>query len=438
MSPVAFEQKFLAFEKSCIEKLSRGSGFLWFALVWGVLNSWLSYSVWARPQPDWSRFFLAQDRYWGAATLFFGFYFSFVIPHQIRVYFHRILFVIVWLVPCYLLKIERPIVLAPVLYVVICTVALSWPRSLWTRKIVAALVVLFTFVGLLWWLGKDAELAKDYRLFRFFWVLHLEMLLIYFLRESFRAPKISLSVALNPLQLFSPLPWPTDLTLAEKKWEIRSLQVSGLMQIIFAQLLFWILLLTVPSLPVDIPVLGHLLQYVTFVIFATAALNCVSGMLRMFGFRAADATYFLVLAKSPLEIWQRGSTYMAQFLFQVVFFPIWKQTRKMWVAGGVLAILVLIHIYFFHELFLRELLRWLAPTLPIAQTSWDQIIWLPVFWFLSWMIWMTAFYLLTKAFRFLKTENGAWVAILLTHLGSSQIFWLAKEMATLCGVNYGG
>jgi len=402
------------------------------------LYSWLSYPFWAQIQPGWSRFFLAQDRYWSSVTLFSGFCLSFILPYSWRAYFFRILFAAIWLVPCFVLKIYRPVVLAPVAFVALNTLWLLLPRPTWARKFLAAGFVTASFVFLLWLIGLDAGLSKDYRLFRFFWVLHLEMLLLYYLRESFRSQAILPSISLNPLQLFAPLPWPTTLSRADNKTEIHSLQVSGLLQLFVAHAIFLLLLWVVPKLPVEIPYVGSLLQYVTFIFFATAAFNCVSGPLRMFGFRAGDATYFLALSKSPLEIWQRGSVYMAQFLFQVVFFPIWKRTRQLWLAGGVLVLLVLIHIYFFHELFLRELLRWLAPTLPIAETQWDQIFWVPIFWMSSWVLWIGLFHGLTKVFRFLKTENGAWVAIVLTHLGSSQIFLVAKEMAALFGIQYGG
>ncbi|MGZ5279373.1 MAG: hypothetical protein ACXWC9_05500 [Pseudobdellovibrionaceae bacterium] len=431
------ESRILSFEKSCVEKFSRSSWFLILVLIAVALYSWLSYPVWAQTQPGWSRFFLAQDRYWSAVTLFFGFYLGFVLPFSWRKYFYQILFAAIWLVPCFVLKIYRPIIVAPIAFVALNTFWLLLPRVTWSRKIGAAGFVAASFVLLLWLIGLDAEISQDYRLFRFFWVLHLEMLLLYFLRESFRSQAILPSISLNPLQLFAPLPWPTTLSRADSKAEIRTLQVSGLIQLVFAQTLFFLLLIAVPKLPVEIPYLGNMLQYAAFIFFATAAFNIVSGSLRIFGFRAGDATYFLALSKSPLEIWQRGSAYMAQFLFQVVFFPIWKQTRKLWLAGTVLALLVLIQIYFFHELFLRELLRWLAPTLPIAETQWEQIFWIPIFWMSCWLVWIGLFHALTKVFRFLKTEHGAWVAIFLTHLGSSQILFLAKEVAALFGIHTG-
>jgi hypothetical protein len=91
-------------------------------------------------------------------------------------------------------------------------------------------------------------------------------------------------------------------------------------------------------------------------------------------------------------------------------------------------------LHLFHEFFLRELLRFIAPTLPIRPATFAQTFLVPLLWTLSWGAWIIIFQFFLKTTKLLRTSKGAWAAIILTHLGSSQIILVSKWLAISLGL----
>lgn len=436
ISPIDLEQKLKNLENKVAGFLAAKKWFLPGAFLFSLLFSWLSFPFWSQAMPAWSRFFIAQDRVYGIFTLLAGFFISMVLPRNWRPAFHLLILLAAWLIPCFFLKVFRPIVLGPIAYLVLNALLLRRPRLGRPAKLLNALFVLGTFAVLIGALGWDAEISRDYRFFRFFWTLHLEILTLFFLAQSFQSGALPFSISLNPLQLLAPMTWPTEMKFESDKGKQKYLRALGFFQLLVAQVIFWILLIVVSRLPTTFTPVNSILHYTVFVFFVMAALGVVSAFVHLFGYQAPDATYFMILAKSPLEIWQRGSTYTAQFFFRNIYFPVWVRSRQTWLATSVLVLAIFFNLYLFHDFFLRELLRRVAPTLPVMVGTTAQTFVLPALWMLSWLIWILAFYFMTRVFAFLRTGWGLWIAILLTHLGSSQMFGVARLLGAWLGISF--
>jgi hypothetical protein len=440
MTPQKLEAQFLKIERSLILRLSQISWSVNSGLVLGTLCLFLVFPLWSTPQPEWSRFYLAQDRFWGAVALFYGFYFSLLVPHRWKSWCYLFLMCTAWLVPLFILQIARPVIIAPIIFVIASTFWVSIYRrraiqaNAKVNKFLFSLIVIGGFVLVLWLLGQDAAKTQDHRLFRYFWTLHLELLVLFFLGNLFSTKTTPLENSLNPLQLLAPFPWPESIRLAQEPRQLYELRVAGLLQLIRTNFTFALLMLVLKWLPKSAGPWTSFTHYVSYLLFISAALGTVSGFIKLFGYQAPDLTYFLFLAKSPLEIWQRGSTYMAKFLFQFVYLPSWKFTRRTWVAALAVLLAVFVHLHLFHDLFLREVVRWLTPELPVAATSWAVTFGTPLVWSLIWVIWIGIFQVLRRIIPFLHSDSGAWVAILLTHLGSSQIMLATREVATILDI----
>lgn len=433
MSPVELEAKILNFEARLSTRGADNKLTLWIGIAIGCILLIATYPLWNTQMPGWSRFFIIQDRYWGGIVLFAGFVLSLLIPTRFNSYLFPLLALATWVIPCAILHIYRPYALAPVVFLAFNAFVLMRSRPSTLHRLMSAGAVLVSFAILIWGLGADAAASKDYNLFRLFWTMHLEILAIYFFATSLSTGAVSTIVTLNPVQLFFPLPWPRSLALTKDKHRLRVLRTSGFIRLFLSEVTIVALFYVLPLLPSGQNISASLWHYLSFLLFVSAGLGTVTGFLRAFGYETKDATYFMILAKSPLELWQRGSTYMAEFLFQNVFFPTWKISRNTWIAGSVLISAIFFHLYFFHEYFLRELLRWMEPSLPIPPSSWEQAFLVPMLWMFCWLMWIALFALVTKYFKFLKSDWGAWIAVLLTHLGSSQMMLAARSLANLLG-----
>lgn len=446
ISPLQLENRILTAEKSLTDSLSEKSWFFAVGILICLIYAFFSYPLWFEPHPEWSRFYLFQNRYWGALVMAFGGIFFLGVANRFRTFYFLFLLALSWLAPCLQMGIYRPIILVPIGMVFILGFLVAqihksklFGLSLNSRRGIGLVTVIGTFLLAVWLIAFDAKTSLDFRLFKFFWTFHFELLLLFFVGCCFSAQPVNILLALNPLQLWSPLTWPESTlpvidSSRDYKMKLRKVKVSGLLQLILSNSQFLAVLLLMHWLPEESDFLGALSHYFYFLLTVTAAFGAVTGYLKLFGYQALDATYFLFLAKSPLEIWQRGSVYMSKFLFQFVYFPIWKRTRSIYLAGAIVILAVFFHLNLFHEFFLREFIRWLAPSLPIAATSLNQTLLIPLLWGLIWLVWIGAFQLAMKLLPALRGSKGAWAAIFITHIGSSQILSIAKWLSEVFGL----
>ena len=72
MSPLQLENRILTAEKSLTDALSGKSWFFTVGILICLIYAFFSYPLWFEPHPEWSRFYLFQNRYWGAVVMGIG------------------------------------------------------------------------------------------------------------------------------------------------------------------------------------------------------------------------------------------------------------------------------------------------------------------------------------------------------------------------------
>jgi hypothetical protein len=164
------------------------------------------------------------------------------------------------------------------------------------------------------------------------------------------------------------------------------------------------------------------MQYLLFIFFIVAMMKSVTGLLWIYGINSMSATHFLVLAKSPLEVWQRGSVFIADFLFNKIYLPVWRRFRNLWLSSILVIVAIFVHLFVFHEVLIKTILRFQFGDVYFSIISFSEIFqWL--IWALVWLVWIgifSVFLKLTQAWH--QNRLFLWLLVLLTHLGSSAIF----------------
>ncbi|CAN5407132.1 hypothetical protein BH10BDE1_BH10BDE1_30760 [soil metagenome] len=131
----------------------------------------------------------------------------------------------------------------------------------------------------------------------------------------------------NPMNALRAWPWPPP---TEDKTSTEHIWWNGIANILLGYTLFaacaW---LTVHD-RVGLQKVGF--NYIIHILIDVATLNLIPGVARLFGFNLIDATYFSFLAKSPAELWRRGSVYNYKFNIEFIFWPVIRFVRNYWVA----------------------------------------------------------------------------------------------------------
>jgi hypothetical protein len=429
--PTQLESKWIQIENKVSEKLSLFTltPFVFFILYlvasFAIYHNLLNLSL-----PAWGRFFIFQDRYWASVVLVGGAFLFRLLSLRLRGKFLFLSFLLIasWFIPLYKLGALGSAALYPLLFIGACLFILQFLQN--------KMLCISSFIGfyllLNWGLYESAVRTHNGKILQYFSVLHLDVILLYFINRLFAGKDLNRLFDLNPLQLFAPLPIPRDSQVLESKSRSRLYFVKGAFQIIQSQLLL-ALVFKFSSLEFIKISENPLIHYFVFIFTVICGMKMMTGILWMFGFQVPVASYFLLLAKSPLEIWQRGSTYLAKFTFDNIYFPLWKKYRRNPISIAVTVLFVFLHLFFFHEVFLKSVMEQFNPNLlPFhfdTHLLLQQIIWL-----LVWLTWILLFPKIKQGVQNLLGENrGAWVLILLTHTTCALIipltFYLMKILS---------
>lgn len=419
MGPLKLEQFISNIENSLLQFiLNRKFAFLYLTLIFFAAMFFLS-PLWTHSQfPSWTKFFVAQDRYWALMTLLIGAYISYWVNSKL--YFHLLLVFFIstsWLLPIYQLGSLRWEAVAPIIYILINSFFIGQFRQHFQKGLVVFSIA--SYLSLVIFLGFDVLQNKDGRIFQYFSLLHLQMILFYFISRILRGPQSSF-FDFNPLQLFSPLPLPEESQHLISGQEKKSLFYKGTLQILEAQALFLLLMFVFKFTPETTQKL-IIFQFYSFLFFITASMKTLTALLWMYGFKTPSVSYFLILAKSPLETWQRGSVFMAKFIFSVIYFPLWKKFRNHFFPIVACVVFVLFNLFIFHEVILGGILSSLFPTLQFVMAKMASIK-QQVLWAALWILWIFIFeYTFNKMTFLKKTALGHWLLIALTHAGNMSI-----------------
>lgn len=425
MSPIDIEKKITKFENDLITKLS-ASGYSVFFVTLVLLSSlYLILPVWTKnPFPEWSRFFIAQDRIWALTSLLSGAYLFHFTKDSFKPLVAALSIACSWIIPIYLLGSFRLEALAPLIYIALNTLLLYKYKRF---KIPSLIISVFMFLVLILFLGYDVILNKDGKIFQYFSILHLEVIIFFYINMIFSTNN-SYLFYLNPLLLFSPLPIPDESSIVVNKNEKKFYLLKGLLFIAEAQVLLLIIIFIFNFLdfkiPPSIPV-----QFYLFIIFISAGMKICSGLLWMYGIKSPATSHFLLLAKSPLETWQKGSVFFAKFIFSKIYLPLWIRMRSHILSTTFSISFILFHLYLFHEVILGNLLVWLFPSLNFMSSSIASLK-QQALWVILWILWILFFeFTLSKIDLLKKSSLGHWLLVFITHLGNMSIIPLTLYLS---------
>lgn len=140
---------------------------------------------------------------------------------------------------------------------------------------------------------------------------------------------LELSIPMNATRAW---PWPSRDTelLSPDQTERRTIWWNGYFNILLGYTLLSIVAVFMLSFAIHYQNL--FVNYVTHVLVDIGTLNIIVGGARIFGFKLIDGTFFSFLAKSPAELWRRGSVYNFKFNQEFVFWPAIRIVKNYWVA----------------------------------------------------------------------------------------------------------
>lgn len=417
MSPIETENKIITFENKLIQKFASHQ---YAVLITGIILLIFLYftlPLWTQSEyPKWSKFFIAQDRTWALIILIVGSFFVYFVKPKYQTYLSLAFITSSWVIPLNILGSFRWEILAPIIFILGNYFFLKKFRK---YHLVSLAFVAVLFLCLILFLGFDANKNHDGKVFQYFSVLHIEVILFFFINSIFSKSTHD-QLSFNPLQLFAPLPIPDESYIINNKTEKKTNFIKGALYIIEAQFIFMALIALFrfepfkesPSVPI---------QFYLFILFISASLKVCSGLLWMYGIQSPPTSYFLLLAKSPLETWQRGSLFFAKFIFSKIYLPLWIRTRNNLISTLASIMFVALNLFILHEFILGNLLSFLFPNLKFMVSTWfslkQQTLWLGL-----WILWIFLFEHTFKKINFLsKTSIGNWILLLLTHLGNMSI-----------------
>lgn len=421
LGPHAFETKWNSFENRIVESLSKKKWILPLITLLYFTGAFFLYDIWTQAHfPSWARFNIIQDRLWAAYILLS---FSFA-PLFIKTLRHQPLFLffvvaVSWLFPISKIGDITLTAFLPLLFLLVG----SWlvkinKASVWLKTV----ILFFLYCALVSILTKEVLInPSSGKILLYFSNIHMDLLLLFFIGVTFNTRPFPLSIHYNPLQMFSPLPLPDSTTLAIEDSRYTQQFIRGIIELILSQALFVIVIMAYRSEMVATTT-NPFIHYLLFLFVIVGAMKMVTSVLWIYGINSPSATYFFILAKSPIEIWQRGSVFIADFLFNKLYMPIWKKFRNLWLSSAVVIFAVLFHLFIFHELLIKSWLRWQFGDLLFGRFGTAEIkLW--GFWLLTWI----AFILIFSGFqkltsRWHRQELFQWLLILITHIGCASIF----------------
>ncbi|MCB0363627.1 MAG: hypothetical protein KDD35_12950, partial [Bdellovibrionales bacterium] len=203
------------------------------------------------------------------------------------------------------------------------------------------------------------------------------------------------------------------------KTELRKFWWKGLYNCYLAALLFSLAFFLKKILPgwESQSFANILFQYGYFLLFLIASFNQLAGMSRMFGIDCPDPTHFLVLAKTPMETWQRGSTYLYRFFLRHIFIPLMRFSRHFALASLLSFVLVIGHMFLFQDIVVRGLFVQLVPELRAPPVNILSTVIFSFSWISIWYFWiLIGASLWNRILRKFSHPICQWLSVIGNHL----------------------
>lgn len=424
-SPIDLEIKINKFEHFIVSLLNRKISLLVFAFLLFLIFNYFTFSYWSYPAyPSWTRINLIQDKYWSSLIVLFGSLIVYFLNGKVKSTFLVMIVSLSWIFSLSKLNTSILANLYPIFFIGLVSLILM--RFNFSR-IINFLIITLLYLLLIYGQAKTAFVTNDAKAFQFFSTLHTEYLYLYLIQLIILKSK-NINLLWNPLQLFSPIPLPS--TTSEVKTNKKELFLSGFVEIVKSNLLMFLCFYVFKNIKIENLFLDSFLKYFSFIFLITAAMSFLTGTLRIYGFNVISASYFLILAKSPLETWQRGSVYLAKFTFDFIFFPLWKKNRSYIIPSAFVITFIFFNLFLFHDYLLKLVVLVCFPnfltSIPPLSSLYLQLLWLAL-----WGVWILAFNLLfLRAPALRNSKVGQWLLVFLTHLGNASLIPLSYFLLT--------
>lgn len=434
LSPLAFEQAYDRFESQLAEKLAKANfpGLKLIAL--SAIAVWVFVffrADWNGAYPEWARTGLFQERTPLATALIGLSFFSALIPARMRSVFFFFSLSIAWIVSCYVMQKWAFGLLAFPVLSVFAWLALRLSRaSPMPRRLLLACAFFSTFALVAYGLGLEAIKLNNTRILQFFWLVHPELFLAAILSWIlFSESKTQRdAIAFIPTNALAGLLWPLELNLDPQDQKAKNrLWWRGYLNLALGEILLIGVFklvrlyqhLSSHSFWVDSP-----LQYLEFLLAVIAGFNIAVGVTRMYGIPATDITRFPFLARTPLEIWKRGSSYVYDFILRFVFLPAYRWTRSLFLTSLICLLVVVMHLFLFHEILIRKFYQLALPVLSAPQVDPRAVLIFAFSYAFVWYVLIVVFDLLWRKGLARKTSLQ-WLSIVLTQATISYIYALS-------------
>lgn len=175
--------------------------------------------------------------------------------------------------------------------------------------------------------------SEERRLLVRFWGLHGIYIWMTILLFSFRQKNSSQEffIALNPMNGLRGVLWPDSSSWAgDSSSEKKYIWWRGLCNIALGYMLLWVSLY-LKAITKNFNN-SFFSAYLTYVFVDIAALNILTGGLRLFGYRVIDGTKFVLLSRTPAQWWQRGSVYNYLLVRNYIYLPLLRMIKNNFLA----------------------------------------------------------------------------------------------------------
>ncbi len=278
-----------------------------------------------------------------------------------------------------------------------------------TRCLLLALIFWGLYIGLF----SGPSLASP-----FFWDLKLSFFWIFLTLLLARRAPFQWELVLNPINFLRGTIWPDAVQYLSDHAKRKEVYFQGTLSLLVGLTIGLLRIAAEQALDLQKPSQGPLLttaivslRYLTDI----ALFNLLVGVARAMGFRAPDATHFLLLSKTPAEFWRRSSVYTYQFVLRYIYLPIFQKTRNQ-----VLALFLGYLFFFFNRAGLHEIFS-VDPRFDLKSALLAFLLY-----FVAILI-SQRYWIFSKAL--LQKPQFAWLSIAITHVINVSIVYAARSIA---------
>ncbi|MCB0391194.1 MAG: hypothetical protein KDD58_07880 [Bdellovibrionales bacterium] len=437
-SPLDIERSMLKFESNIVQLLFRSSNF---KVIFVTIILFLIYLTILIPMAGIHVPFNLRESLFTQRTdiyivLGLGALISFYLKSEFRFYFFIFLLFVSWILPFLYRGVwEFSILAYPLLACAFYLISLI-NLNKFLFKLVAFLLGILSFLMATYWMLKASFGKSGVAVSAKFWLTHPEFYVLFFLTVLLsNANKEFKRLLLNPMNLVWGTIWPQDTLLSKNMTakEHKKLWCRGIYSVAVS-ILFFFIALFVRYLLKDskLSLISTVIFYYFFYLFMIiGSFNGHVGISRMLGINCPDATYFLLLAKTPMEVWQRGSTYVYKFFLNFIYIPLQRKIKNYFLVMLICMCLIVLHLFIFHDVVIRNFFFWLipdlkAPIVPVLRTLVFSVSWAGL-----WFVWILVGGTVWRRILILLPRPWLqWSSILMNHIVIASIYPISNIILT--------